>query len=375
MNPKKIYIITGEASGDLHGGKLCQEIRKLVPDIIIRGWGGEHLAAAGAQLDVRYEDVNFMGFSEVLKNLRKILNLFRVTKKTILEFKPDAVILVDYPGFNLRMAQWCRIHGIPVYYYIAPQVWAWKENRVKILKECVRKLFILLPFEKDFFSKHGINSSYYGHPLIQLTDQFKLNPEFRNINSLSNQSIVALLPGSRRQEIKTMLPIYLESFKGTCRYQLVIAGMRQHANLYQKILSQTKVKAQVIYNDTYNILHQARFAIVTSGTASLETGLFGVPEIVCYKGNWFSYLLAKKLIKVKYICLINLIANKKIVQELIQKDCNPETLRDEFNKLRNPQVRKRIRFDLKNIHNLLSGEQPYKNVANEIVSDLQLINK
>ncbi len=367
MKLNKVYIISGEASGDLHGGKLCKELKKINPDIQIRGWGGDQLEAAGAVVDVRYERVNFMGFTEVLKNIITILKLFRQTKRTILEFKPDALILIDYPGFNLRMAKWAKEHSIPVYYYIAPQVWAWKEKRVRIIKEAVRKLFIILPFEKDFFSKHGVPSYYFGHPLLQLIHEFKYDRDFRIKNQLTNQSIIAILPGSRRQEIKTMLPIYLEAVQHECKYQIVLAGLTQHQELYESICKTSDAKIKIVYNDTYNLLHQSKMAIVTSGTATLETGLFGVPEVICYKGNRISFEIAKKLIKVKFICLVNLIADKKIVQELIQDDCNPVSLQDELTKLKNHPVRKRIKSELKAIQSLLSGEHPYENVAKEIM--------
>lgn len=367
MKLNKVYIISGEASGDLHGGKLCNELKKINPDIQIRGWGGNQLEAAGAVVDVRYERVNFMGFTEVLKNIITILKLFRQTKKTILEFKPDALILIDYPGFNLRMAKWAKGHSIPVYYYIAPQVWAWKEKRVRIIKEAVRKLFIILPFEKDFFSKHGVPAYYFGHPLLQLIHEFKYDRDFRIKNQLTNQSIIAILPGSRRQEIKTMLPIYLEAVQHECKYQIVLAGLTQHQELYESICKTSDAKIKIVYNDTYNLLHQAKMAIVTSGTATLETGLFGVPEVICYKGNRISFEIAKKLIKVKFICLVNLIADKKIVQELIQNDCNPVSLQEELTKLKNHTVRKRIKSELKAMQSILCGEHPYENVAKEIM--------
>jgi lipid-A-disaccharide synthase len=375
MNSKKIYIIAGEASGDLHAGNLSVALKAIYPNIQIRGWGGNHLEASGASIDVRYERANFMGFSEVLKNLRTILSLFKLTKKIILEYKPDALILIDYPGFNLRMAKWAFKKNIPVYYYIAPQVWAWNEKRVKILREAVRQLFIILPFEKEYFAKHGIQASYFGHPLLQLINNFKFNPDFRSDHNLTNQSIIALLPGSRKQEIITMLPIYLRAVKNECKYQIVVAGLTQHKELYASIFQEEHISPKIVFDDTYNILHQARFAIVTSGTATLETALFGVPEIVCYKGNQMSYWLAKKLIKVKYICLVNLIADKKIVQELIQKHCNPDSIREELKRLKNHLIRRRIKHELKSIQMMLTGDRPYEKVAEEMAADLDALER
>ncbi|MBK9221874.1 MAG: lipid-A-disaccharide synthase [Saprospiraceae bacterium] len=370
IQAKKIYIIAGEASGDLHGGQLIKEIKKSNPSIDVRGWGGNNMESAGVQLDIRYEKTNFMGFTEVLKNLFTILDLFKITKKSILEFKPDAIILIDYPGFNLRIAKWAHQNLIPVYYYIAPQAWAWKEKRVLILKKYVKKLFVILPFEKLFFSKHGIDTYYFGHPLLETIKQFKFNPEFRKVHKLTNKSIIALLPGSRKQEISKLLPIYLNGIKNECKYQIVIAGLIHHQELYEYHIQKSGIKAQIVYDDTYNLLYQAHLALVTSGTATLETALFGVPELVCYKGSQISYWIAKRLIKVKYISLVNLIADKKIVQELIQDDCTPVAIQSEFRKFQDPQIRKRIKYNLESIQKMLDGHNCYEKVAAEILKDL-----
>lgn len=369
MKPQRFYIITGEASGDLHGGNLCHELKKSATELEIRGWGGSQLESAGVQIDVRYERINFMGFTEVLKNLPTILKYSRQVKQTLLEYRPDAIILVDYPGFNLRLAQWCKQKNIPVYYFIAPQAWAWKENRVKILRKTIRKLFVILPFELEYFRKHGIATYYYGHPLLQTIKAFRFNPDFRKLHSLSNKAIIALLPGSRKQEIATMLPIYLEAIAGECRHQLVIAGLKQHQDLYEGIIRNANAAVKMIYDDTYNVLHQAKAAIVTSGTASLEAGLFGVPHLVCYKGNQVSYWIAKKLIKVKFISLVNLIATKPVVQEFIQSDCNPRLLRQALTQITSRDLRRQIKVSLKEIQSLLDGRQAYENVAREILLD------
>ncbi len=370
MSFKKLYIIAGEASGDLHGGKVLEKLKVIHPDLIVRAWGGDHLEAAGAMIDVRYERINFMGFSEVLKNIHKIILLFRSAKKSIVEFNPEALLLIDYPGFNLRMAKWAYSKNIPVYYYIAPQIWAWKENRVHTIKETVRKLFIILPFEKDYFAKHGIQAYYFGHPLLESIQKFRWNPSFREDYGLSNQSIIAILPGSRAQEIKTMLPIYLEAVRLECKYQVVIAGLKQHKSLYEELCKSKSLYPKIIYNDTYNLLHQARLAIVTSGTATLETALFGVPEVVCYKGNFLSYWFAKKLIKVKFISLVNLISNKKVVQELIQSDCTPTRIKSEMNILKHSLTRSMVKSELKLLQQVLKGDKPYDQVARMISKDL-----
>jgi lipid-A-disaccharide synthase len=359
MSFQKLFIISGEASGDLHGGNLLIQLKNLHPALEVKAWGGDHLEAAGAQIEVRYETINFMGFSEVLKNLNKILKLFRIAKKSIIEFKPDALLLIDYPGFNLRIAKWAHEKGIPVYYYIAPQVWAWKEKRVKTIQDTVRKLFVILPFEKEYFQKHGINAYYYGHPLAQSIIDFPKHLTFRETYSLNDQSILAILPGSRAQEIRALLPVYLDSIKNDRNYQIVIAGLKQSKSFFPKI----------IYNDTYNILQHTTLAIVTSGTATLETALFGVPQIVCYKGNQLSYWLAKKLIKVKYISLVNLIADKKMVPELIQSECTPKSIQFELFKLSQDTVKSQLKSELHSLRSLLQGEEPYKNVALEISKD------
>lgn len=369
----KIYIIAGEASGDLHGAALVNRFKELNPQIIVRGWGGDQLQAAGTQIDIRYEKTNFMGFSEVLKNLGKILGLFRTTKKILLDWKPDCLILIDYPGFNLRMAAWAFAHKIPVYYYIAPQVWAWKESRIKILKKFVRNLYVILPFELPYFKKNGIDAHYYGHPLVERINNFKFNPDFRKENNLSNQSILAILPGSRAQEINSMLPVFLDAVRDESNYQIVIAGLTQHKILYETHLRNSNIKATLVYNDTYNILYQAHHALVTSGTATLETALFGVPEIVCYKGNEMSYYLAKKLIKVKYISLVNLIADANIVPELIQSNCNSVAIKKQLNYLKDPAVRLKMKSDLKQLKHLLEGKDCYNHVAQHILNDLQTI--
>ncbi|MCC6815601.1 MAG: lipid-A-disaccharide synthase [Saprospiraceae bacterium] len=330
---KKIYIIAGEASGDLHGSNLVKSINKISPNITWKGWGGNLLAAEGVNIDVRCEEANFMGFVEVLANIFKILKLFKLTKKSILEFKPDALLLIDYPGFNLRMAVWAHSNKIPVYYYIAPQVWAWKESRVNILRNCIKKLYVILPFEKEYFKKHNINAEYYGHPLLNTIQNFINNPEFRIRHNLNQQEIIALLPGSRIQEIKNLLPIFLKSLANETEYQIVIAGLIQHKELYYKIISEIGIKVNVVYNDTYNLLYNSKAALVTSGTATLETALFKVPQVICYKGNILSYYIAKQLVKVPYISLVNLIAQKKIVTELIQSELSLQNVKMELYKL------------------------------------------
>lgn len=367
---KHIYIIAGEASGDLYGSKLLAALHAIDPELKVRGWGGEKMAAEGCALDVRYEEASFMGFAEVILNLRKIMGLFKLTKKSILRDKPDAMVLIDYPGFNLRMAEWAKKNNIKVYFYIAPQAWAWKENRVLKLKKYVDKLFIILPFEKEFFSRHGINAYYFGHPLMHHIKEFKADPDFLKRNQLDERPVIALLPGSRKQEIKTMLKIFLQGLEDFKSYQLVIAGLPHHQELYQEIIEKSNIHCKVIYQETYNLLSISKAALVTSGTATLETALFGVPQIVCYKGNWISYQIAKRLIKVKYISLVNLIADQKIIEELIQDDMNPERISYELTQLLEPQKYQEIKNAYSALHELLILPDTEKRIAEVIYHDL-----
>jgi len=367
---KNIYIIAGEASGDLYGSKLLAALHSIDPGLKARGWGGQKMAAEGCVLEVRYEDASFMGFAEVIMNLRKILGLFKLTKKSILVDKPDALILIDYPGFNLRMAEWAKKQNIKVYFYIAPQAWAWKENRVIQLRKYVDKLFVILPFEKEFFHNHGISAYYFGHPLMHHIREFKADPEFRKKNKLDERPIIALLPGSRRQEIMTMLKVFLEGVENFREYQVVIGGLEHHRQLYQDIIQNSQVPCKVIYQDTYNLLTVSTAALVTSGTATLETALFGVPQIVCYKGNWISYQIAKRLIKVKFISLVNLIAGKKIIEELIQNEMNPIRINHELESLLEPKKYQEIKNAYSHLHEMLILPDTEKKIAEVIYKDL-----
>lgn len=362
----KIFVIAGESSGDHHAGNLLSELRKIHPDLQIKGWGGDALRAAGTDILVPFEKANFMGFTEVVSNLFTILKLFKKTKQSILEFKPDLLLLVDYPGFNLRMAEWAHHHKIKVHYFIAPQVWAWKEKRVQIIRRSVEKLYVILPFEKEYFKKHQIDVSFYGHPQVELIKHFVSTTGFRAKWNMDRRSIISILPGSRSQEIKKLLPIYLEALKDECKFQIAIAGLSRHCDLYQSIIKDHGIKCVVVYDDMYSLLKQTKIALVTSGTASLETALFRVPEIVCYKGGWISYWIAKQLVKVKFISLANLIADKLIVPELIQGDCNSIKIRQELNRLKLNEVRKRMKHKLKLLQDSLSGENCYKNIAREM---------
>lgn len=364
----KYYIIAGEASGDLHGSNLIKELKKLDAGAGIRCWGGDMMQAAGAHLVKHYRNLAFMGFIEVVKNLRTILRNLAFCKKDILEFKPDAIILIDYPGFNLRIAQWAKANGFKIIYYISPQVWAWKENRVHIIKKCVDKMLVILPFEKDFYKKWNYEVEYVGHPLAEVVDEWQQ----QHPNTVRTD-IIALLPGSRKQEILKKLPIMLEVSRYFTGHEFVVAmapGLDKE--FYNNMLSgYSNVKA--VSGKTYDLLMQAKAALVTSGTATLETALFGVPEVVCYKGSTVSYEIAKRVIKIKYISLVNLIMDKPVVKELIQHDLTVSNIKTELQELlTNGQRIAQLKEDYRALRSLLSrGGHASANAAKAISSFLQ----
>ena len=368
----KYYIISGEASGDLHGSNLIKELKKRDVAADIRCWGGDKMQAAGATLVKHYKELAFMGFLEVIKNLGTILKNIRFCKDDILQYKPAALILIDYPGFNLRIAKWAKEQEIPVIYYISPQVWAWKENRVKLIKNCVDKMLVILPFEKDFYKKWNYEVEYVGHPLVEVVDDF-LNSELQTTNHKSQTTnIIALLPGSRQQEILKKLPIMLEVAKHFPEYQFVVAkapGLDE--SFYAELLNPYSNVSSVV-NKTYELLVQSKAALVTSGTATLETALFAVPEVICYKGSAFSYEIAKRLIKIKFIGLVNLIMDKEVVKELIQDELTVENLKRELNLLlTDVKKQAQLKSDYSALKNLLSkGGHASANAADSIYTYL-----
>lgn len=332
----RYYIITGEASGDLHASNLVKEIKKLDGNATLRGWGGERMEKEGVVLAKHYRDLAFMGFVEVIGNLKTILKNLDFCKQDILEFKPDVVILVDYPGFNLRIAKFLKGHGIKNFYYISPQVWAWKQSRVHQIKLNVDKMFVILPFEKEFYKRFNMDVDFVGHPLLDAIEQFRKNDvrsslDFRKANGLSDKKIIALLPGSRKMEIEKMLPVMAEVAKRNQQLEFVIAGASSISRDFYQKHCHSEIK--IIFNDSYGLLMNAHAALVTSGTATLETALFKVPQVVCYKGNVISYHIARQLIKVKYISLVNLILDRPVVKELIQADMNVNEVNQELEKI------------------------------------------
>ena len=339
----RYYIIAGEASGDLHASNLVAEIKKKDKKAEFRGCGGDLMKAQGVDLLKHYRTMAFMGFVEVAVNLRKVLDNIAQCKKDIVEYQPDALILVDYPGFNLRIADFAHEKGFKVLYYISPQVWAWKRRRVKKIKKSVDKMIVIFPFEEAFYKEYGVDVTYVGNPLLdELSKSGTPNRSiFLRRNSLGEKrEIIALLPGSRTQEVKRILPVMLKVVPHFPDYQFVIGGVSSlDKSLYKKIIGNTDVF--LIENQTYELRQNSSAAVVTSGTVTLETALFTVPEVVCYKATGFSYLLAKWMIKVKYISLVNLVMDKEVVKELIQSDLTEKNIVTELERLLHDGKRQR----------------------------------
>ena len=324
----KYYLIAGEASGDLHASNLMRELRNQDPQAVFRFWGGDLMQNQGGELVKHYRDMSFMGFFEVILHLRTIAGYFSLCKKDLLDYHPDVIILVDYPGFNLRIAKFAHARGIRVFYYISPQLWAWHSSRVKTIKKSVDRMFVILPFEKDFYSRYNYTVDFVGHPLmdaIDATGKFQDNAAFLQENGFNERPIVALLPGSRKQEIRKILKIMLQVIPDFNEHQFVVAAAPSvPANFYHHLIGDLPVK--IVFGSTYELLHNAKAALVTSGTATLEVALLGIPQVVCYKGSFFSYLLARLMVHIKFISLVNLVMGKEIVKELIQADLTRENL-------------------------------------------------
>ena len=374
----KYYVIAGEASGDLHGANLIAALKKKDPNAKIRAWGGNLMKKQGATLIKHYKDLAFMGFVEVLMHLRTILRNLSFCKKDILKFKPDAIILIDYPGFNLKVAKFAHKHNIKVYYYISPQVWAWKKRRVHTIKKVVDKMLVILPFEKDFYNNYNIDAHFVGHPLLDEISKIKhVNRQtFIKQNNLHpKKEIIALLPGSRKQEVTRMLEVMLRVVPKFPNYQFVIGCVPSlPIEFYNKIVGDNNVK--FVVNKTYQLLQVASAAVVTSGTATLETALFFVPEVICYKGNPISYSIAKRLVKVKYICLVNLIMDKPVVKELIQNDLTVENISDELKQLlSDPKRQCSLIDDYEDLKLKLGNAGASKNAATIIINDIKKKSK
>lgn len=369
----KYYIIAGEASGDLHGSNLMKALLRQDLNAEFRFWGGDLMQNVSGSLVKHYKELAFMGFLEVIMNLRTIAKNLKFCKQDIATFKPDVIVFIDYPGFNLRIAKWAKLKGIKTHYYISPQIWAWKENRIKAIKRDVDKMYVILPFEKEFYEdKHNYPVEFVGHPLINaIADRTQVDEyEFRAQHELNEKPIIALLPGSRKQEIRKMLSVMLSIVDDFQDYQFVIAGApSQEYSFYEPFINNPNV--HFVSNKTYDLLSVSTAALVTSGTATLETALFKVPEVVCYKSSWFSYQIGKRLVKhIKYISLVNLIMNKEVVTELIQNEFNTKNLKQELTIILDDYERTKFFINYYDLEKKLGGKGASEKVAGLIYNSI-----
>lgn len=371
----KYYIIAGEASGDLHGSNLIKELKIINPSSTFRCWGGDLMKSQCNKLVMHYEDFSYMGFLEVIVNAKKILSYISLCKKDIEEYNPDVIIYIDYPGFNMKIAEWAKRKNFINHFYISPKVWVWKEYRVKKIKRVIDKMFVILPFEEGFYiNKHNYKVDFVGHPLLDaIENQKEFNrQEFLAKNKLSSKPVIALLPGSRNQEIIKLLPLMLDVVSNFNDYQIIIAGApNKSIDYYKKIIlsnKESRSSIKVICNQTYDILRISSAAIVTSGTATLETALFRVPQVVCYKTSVISYLIGRLLIhNLKFISLVNIILDKHVVKELIQNNCNKDNLVIELQKILNKSDRSLMLKEYELLHKKLGGKGASKKTA-ELIS-------
>ena len=379
---KRIYIITGEASGDLHGSNLVKELFKQNAENIdstkidIRFWGGDLMTEAVGHAPVKHiRELAFMGFLEVVKNLRTIFRNISDCKKDIEAFKPDALVLIDYPGFNIRMAEWAKNKGIKTIYYISPKIWAWKQSRVHKIKRIIDHMFVILPFEKEFYKRFDYPVEYVGNPLIDAILQYeeiKLSRDtFIQKNNLKSEPIIAILPGSRKQEVRLKLPVMLQAVKNMTGYQIVIAGAPSlDPSFYSEFIQSDSV--HIVHGKTYDLLSASEAAIVTSGTATLEAAILNIPQVVCYKTSGISYAIAKRLIKIKYISLVNLIMDKEVVRELIQHACNPDSIRYELSLLlKGGENREKMLAEYSKMRKILGEGGASQKVAQSLLKTIQ----
>ncbi|MZP65147.1 MAG: lipid-A-disaccharide synthase [Bacteroidales bacterium] len=371
----RYFIIAGEQSGDLHGSNLVRELLRKDTEAVISCWGGDMMQSAGAELLMHYRRTAFMGFVEVAKNLGSIRKLFSLCRQQITSFKPDTVILIDYPGFNLRIAEFAKKSGLKVFYYISPKLWAWNEGRVKKVKKYVDRMYIIFPFEVDFYMKHGVEAVYMGNPLLDETAKrlraIPAESEIRKSLGLEEKPVIAMLAGSRKSEVRQILPRMLKVVQDFPGYQFVLAGVKNlPEDLYNGIIKDYPVK--LVRDKTYEILYISEAALVKSGTATLEAALIGVPEVVCYRGDFISMIIAWTLVKVKYISLVNLIAGYEAVRELIQYSLNRKNLVHELKALLpGGSKREKVLRDYARVKQILGPEGASERVASDMVQVLK----
>ncbi len=360
----RYYIIAGEASGDLHGSNLIKEIKKLDPSSEFRCWGGDLLKEQSNNLVKHYKTYSYMGFYEVFMNLKKILNNISICKKDILEFKPDAIIYVDFPGFNMRIARWAKSKNFTNHFYISPQIWAWKENRIKTIRKVIDQMFVILPFEKEYYKKLKYDVFYVGHPLLDV-----LNVNIKQ--NLKREKLIALLPGSRDQEISKILPVMLSVTKYFKKYQFTIcAAPSKTKSYYKKFIKVYNCEnVDIVENQTYNVLRKSSAALVASGTATLEAALIKTPQIVCYKSSWISIIIGKFLLRnIKFISLVNLILNKSAVKELIQSDLSTKNILEELEIILSEDGKEKIIENYNELENLLNKKGASRETAKKIIN-------
>jgi lipid-A-disaccharide synthase len=370
----RYYIISGERSGDLHGGNLVTEIKKLDQTAVFRGFGGEMMKQAGVDLAVHYEQLAFMGFVELITNYGTIRRMLKFCKDDILQFKPDVVILIDYGGFNRRIAKFAKPLGIKTFYYIPPKIWAWYQSRAKEIKANVDRLFVILPFEKEFYKKYDWEVDYVGNPVLDAVKAFQPQDSFRGSSELDGRRpVVALLPGSRPMELKLIVPVMAEVARALPHYQFAVAGVDGvDEHLYDPLRSVESVK--FFKGQTYDVLRIADAAVVTSGTATLETGLFRVPQVCVYKAGWLEMRIARAVVRVKFISLINLIAGREVIREMIQEQATPEAIAEELKKLVGDPIYKRaMKVAYDELYKILDTGSASENTARLMVKYLSAV--